>query len=434
MRRSGRASSPAFGANTSSTRSIPVAPRCDPSILDLSRACRDRPDRHVEASAAHTERPELAADRATELLRRQEPLHPERARLLLRAAARGVSQSRELREPFVARTELVELARASVPLGADGLDRPAVPSQEPFYRREALLHLGEPRRIERHAPSVRPELARSVLDRSARRVDLRGEAFEARVEARHGAELLGHAGERLGRGAVVRVERTLRSRRRARELLGVAQPPLLLLERAVLARLRIDRVDLVHVRAEEILAVEPPARTHIEIDQSGGRRCELARRLGHRTTAPGQPPERIQELELTRRIRQRVMLVLGRHVDEPAGDARELAGGDEPPVHVCASAASRANEPPHDELVVAVDPRAFEPRTHLGRVAEIEERFHLGLARAAAHDIGRRPRPEHQGERLDEDRLPGPGLAGDHVEPSGELELEAVDDGDVADA
>ena len=64
---------------------------------------------------------------------------------------------------------------------------------------------------------------------------------------------------------------------------------------------------------------------------------------------------------------------------------------------------------------------------------QIEHRRHFALLRAAAHQIGPPAPAEHEAERVQQDRLAGPGLPGQHVQARPELDLQPVDDQDVAD-
>ena len=51
-----------------------------------------------------------------------------------------------------------------------------------------------------------------------------------------------------------------------------------------------------------------------------------------------------------------------------------------------------------------------------------------------ADEVGRRAAAEEQADRFDEDRLAGAGFAGEDVEAGLELDLDGVDDREVADA
>ena len=63
-----------------------------------------------------------------------------------------------------------------------------------------------------------------------------------------------------------------------------------------------------------------------------------------------------------------------------------------------------------------------------------ENRFDRGLRLAGADQISGGAGAEEQADGFDEDGLPGAGLAGEDVEPGFELDLDGLDDRQVADA
>ncbi|MNT47886.1 hypothetical protein D3C72_1846360 [compost metagenome] len=56
-----------------------------------------------------------------------------------------------------------------------------------------------------------------------------------------------------------------------------------------------------------------------------------------------------------------------------------------------------------------------------------------GAGRAFAHDAGVGPLAQHQGQGVDQDRLAGAGLAGEDGEARGEIQVERIDDDEIAD-
>ena len=65
--------------------------------------------------------------------------------------------------------------------------------------------------------------------------------------------------------------------------------------------------------------------------------------------------------------------------------------------------------------------------------AHLERRRHLPLLLALAHQGGVAARAERQRERVEQDRLAGAGFAGEHGKPLGKVDVEPVDQDDVAD-
>ena len=66
-------------------------------------------------------------------------------------------------------------------------------------------------------------------------------------------------------------------------------------------------------------------------------------------------------------------------------------------------------------------------------LVELEGRGDLALLHPVPHQAGVAARAERQREGVEQNRLAGPGLAGEHRKPAGELDVEALDQNDVAD-
>src|SRR5579859_4084130 len=64
----------------------------------------------------------------------------------------------------------------------------------------------------------------------------------------------------------------------------------------------------------------------------------------------------------------------------------------------------------------------------------LEHRLDARLARPAAHHIRRGAPAAQERHRLDEERLSGAGLAGEHVEPRPEIDLDVVEQRKIGDA
>ncbi len=64
---------------------------------------------------------------------------------------------------------------------------------------------------------------------------------------------------------------------------------------------------------------------------------------------------------------------------------------------------------------------------------QVESRGHLALLGALAHQRDVAAGAERQRKGIEQDRLAGAGLAGQHGEAGGEIDIEPVDQDDVAD-
>ena len=109
----------------------------------------------------------------------------------------------------------------------------------------------------------------------------------------------------------------------------------------------------------------------------------------------------------------------------------QLGSRGERAVDEGAAAALALHRPPHHQLRAGCrQSQRREARIAGLGIARPEEGLHFGLLRAGAHRIRQRASPEHQVERVHQDGLPRPRLAGQRIEPGSEVHLELVDDGE----
>src|SRR6185437_13748401 len=69
---------------------------------------------------------------------------------------------------------------------------------------------------------------------------------------------------------------------------------------------------------------------------------------------------------------------------------------------------------------------------HIG-VVEAHDRLHAGGAATGAHHIGAGPAPQDSADRIDQNRLPGPGLTGEYGEARLQANTQLIDDREVGD-
>ncbi len=221
--------------------------------------------------------------------------------------------------------------------------------------------------------------------------------------------------------------------RRRGELLRVAEPARLAVERLLLAGHDLRPVDLLHHVAQVVGApahLFPPRR---ERPLLGLHRAELADRLRHRAHVGLRLAERVEEGPLGLGAEQRLGLVLAVEVHEEGAELGEHAGGGGASVDPGPRAAFGRHLAPDDEAaLVEVEPQGLDRRALAG-------------GKILEHALDQRPRParadlpavgaaaEEEAERVHQHRLPRPGLAGQHVEPGPEGEGDVRDGGEVAD-
>ncbi len=121
-------------------------------------------------------------------------------------------------------------------------------------------------------------------------------------------------------------------------------------------------------------------------------------------------------MQLDQHLRERAQhLARGAPVVDPGGLGPAL------PVH-----------PAQDQLITDGNTGLVEHGARRVAGVEIEHRRHLALVGAAAHQLGPAAPAEHEAERVEQNRLARPGLAGQHVEARLELKLQPVDDQHVS--
>jgi len=121
---------------------------------------------------------------------------------------------------------------------------------------------------------------------------------------------------------------------------------------------------------------------------------------------------------MRRRIQQCLVLVLTVELDQPRRQILQRARGGEPVVDEGATAALRRDFAANQQFLAAGFEDGFDERALFAGPDEV-------AGRAAA---------EQEADRLDENRLPRAGLAGQDVQAGLELDLDRVDDGEMLDA
>ena len=118
---------------------------------------------------------------------------------------------------------------------------------------------------------------------------------------------------------------------------------------------------------------------------------------------------------------------------EPLAERAQLAGRGRAAVDPAAALALRVERAAQQQFFAfRVEPVAGKPCVAVGRA--VERRGDLAARRAFAHEHRVRARTERELQRVDQDRLAGTGLAGQHREAGREFELEFMHDHEVAQA
>ena len=136
---------------------------------------------------------------------------------------------------------------------------------------------------------------------------------------------------------------------------------------------------------------------------------------------------------MARRLDERALVVLAVDLHDLLRDGAHRLQADRLIVDEGAGAPVGELQAAQDEIAVDRDVlrRRRTARRMIGR--EIEDGGHLALRLAGAHQRSVAAAAERERERVEQNRLAGAGLAGEHRQPRPEGEVEVVDEDDVAD-
>ena len=147
-----------------------------------------------------------------------------------------------------------------------------------------------------------------------------------------------------------------------------------------------------------------------------------------------QAAEGIDQLAMAGRIDQGAVVMLAVDLDQSLPDlAQQLhahAGVVDEGAASCRRRPARAARSARPRRRCRSRPGA---RTRDGSLGKLEDRRHLALRRALAHQRGIAAAAEGKREGIEQDRLAGAGLAGQRRQALAEFEIELVDQNDVAD-
>ena len=130
-----------------------------------------------------------------------------------------------------------------------------------------------------------------------------------------------------------------------------------------------------------------------------------------------EPTVRVEQVALPALVEEARLLVLAVDLDQGPGRRGEPAGRHRLVVDAGHGATGRRHLADADERLRQPVEQRLDPR-RLGPVAD---------------EPGVGPRPEREAQRVDEEALPGPGLAGDHVEAGRERDPHPLQEGEVDD-
>ncbi len=243
-----------------------------------------------------------------------------------------------------------------------------------------------------------------------------------------------HGGELLEERVLAAVEERGGAAGEGAQLVGVLQAARLLLEALVLAGGQprvLDLLDHVPQVVGAALGLGAPRgeRAHLL-----AHRGQLAGRLAYALGLRAGAAEGVEDAALRVAVEQGLRLVLAVQVDEQPPDLGEHAGGHRRAVGPRPRAPAGGDLAlEHHRVLVDLDAALVEQAGQVVAPGDVERPLDRRPVGARADQVGARPLAEEQPERADDDRLPRPGLAREHVEAAGEREGERLDDREVLD-
>ena len=144
------------------------------------------------------------------------------------------------------------------------------------------------------------------------------------------------------------------------------------------------------------------------------------------------PAISVDQRAMGRCIGQRAFVVLAVDLDQRRRERAQRLGADAAVIDVGARASVRELDPPQDQLVADLDVLPFEQSVGGVPFRQFEGRRHLALRLAVAHQTTVAARAERQRQRVQKNRFPRAGLAGEDRQPGRELKIQLIDQHHVA--
>ena len=214
--------------------------------------------------------------------------------------------------------------------------------------------------------------------------------------------------------------------------LGMGRGPELRLELGVLADARSGGSNLIGLVAKQLDAARELVRIGQELGGGSDAGAPGSVRLGDVRNELAMATEAVHQAQLTRWLEEPLLLVLAVDLRETSAKPSQPADGHRPVVGPHERAPVGPDLAPHDERPV---PRGH----HLGhRIVvrgsrSVEDRLHASGIGPGADLVGRGAGAERERERVDDQRLARPGLAGQHREAGSERQADRLDHGEVLD-
>ena len=217
------------------------------------------------------------------------------------------------------------------------------------------------------------------------------------------------------------------------QALGVLQQAPAGGEAVLFAGLGRERVELGQMMAQQILFVAAGGGEARCLRLAQARGTPIVPGLAHRRGCRHVPGESVEDRAMIGRVQEAALLELTLDLDQAVAELAQEADAGRLVIDKGAAAAVGAQQPAqHDRFAIIVEAGFAQHR--IGRVIAPDREFggDRRLARALAHQPGLAAPPHRQTERVEQDRLPRPGLAGQHAQPLAKGQIKPIDQDNFA--
>ena len=214
---------------------------------------------------------------------------------------------------------------------------------------------------------------------------------------------------------------------------GVLQQGAPLGEAILLALFGRQRLELGEVVAQQLLLLAARGEEPRGFGFVSPRRAPVVPGLRQRRGPDRMLGEGVEDHAMIGRIEQPALLELALDLDQAVAELAQQPDTRRRIVDKGAAAAVGREQPAQDDrLAVAVEPGLAQDRMGGMVASDRELGRYRGLLGPGAHEPGLRAAAERQTQRVQQDRLAGAGLAGQHAQPRAKGEREPIDQHDIA--
>ena len=146
-----------------------------------------------------------------------------------------------------------------------------------------------------------------------------------------------------------------------------------------------------------------------------------------------QPAKGVHQLAMARRVDQRAVVMLAVDLDQSLPDKAQQLDAHADVVDEGPAPAIGPLHAAQDQPLLGLDAVLGQQRKHGMALGQLENRRHLALGLALAHERGIASAADGKREGIEQDRFAGAGLPGERRQALAEFEIELVDQDDVAD-